>query len=204
MNQHLLPLQAYYGWRLERGENTSAQLGWEDPVAHYERFRVLTSELDVNYRTLLDVGSGLGDLWFHLAANGLLVRYLGVDILPEMVNRARERFPGVRFECRDVIADPGSAGGRFDIIYSAGIFNLAAVSSEAFLRRAFEAFTGLAERHVALSLLHTGSPDREDEYLYFDPAATVAALSRPGWELRAVEGYLRNDFTIIASREEAD
>jgi hypothetical protein len=199
MNQHLQPLQDYYGWRLERGGNSSVQLGWEDPVAHYERFRVLTNELDVNYRSLLDVGSGLGDLWYHLSANGLLVRYLGVDILPEMVHRARERFPGVDFECRDVIGDPDSAGGRFDIVYSAGIFNLAATASEAFLRRAFDAFTGLAERHVALSLLHAGSPGREEQYRYYDPAATAAALSRPGWELRTVEGYLRNDFTIIAS-----
>lgn len=169
-------------------------------MAHYERFRVLTDEVDLSYRSLLDVGSGLGDLWYHLSDNGLLVRYTGVDILPEMVNRARVRFPDVRFECCDVITDPACAGGPFDIVYSAGIFNLAATSSQAFLERAFAAFCSLAERQVVISLLHAVSPGRDAQYRYFEPAAVLASLARPDWTLRVVEGYLENDFTLIASR----
>ena len=194
-------LKDYYDWRLEAGGSSSSQLGWEDPVAHYQRFRVLSKELELNYRSLLDVGSGLGDLWFYLSGEGELCDYLGVDILPEMVNRSKLRFPGVDFRCLDVIADPACLGRQFDIVYSAGIFNLAATSSDAFLKLAFDAFTAIAAKHVAVSLLHASSPSREETYRYFDPAEVTERLARPGWSLRTVEGYLSNDFTLIATKE---
>ena len=117
-----------------------------------------------------------------------------------MVNRARIRFPEVNFACCDVIGAPECAGGDYDIVYSAGIFNLAATSSDAFLRTAFDAFCGLAGQHVAISLLNVASESREDTYRYFRPEDVLRDLARPGWELRVIDGYLQNDFTLIATR----
>lgn len=200
MKNNLDYLDDYYGKRLSVGGSIDYQLGWENTTAHYERFRVLTRELEVNYRKVLDVGAGLGDLWHHLALNGNITDYLGVDILPAMVNRARVRFPEVHFECCDVITSPACVNGPFDIVYSAGIFNLAQTSGMSFLKLAFDAFSQLSGEYIVISLLNVSSLDREDMYCYFDPLEVKRELARHDWELRTVEGYLHNDFTLIARR----
>ncbi|WEK54838.1 MAG: methyltransferase domain-containing protein [Candidatus Cohnella colombiensis] len=49
--------------------------------------------------SIVDFGCGTGDLASQIAGSGAEV--LGVDISPEMVQRAREKYPLLRFECAD-------------------------------------------------------------------------------------------------------
>jgi Trans-aconitate methyltransferase len=48
---------------------------------------------------IVDFGCGTGDLAARIAESGAEV--LGVDISPEMVERARKKHPHIRFECSD-------------------------------------------------------------------------------------------------------
>ncbi|WP_372661465.1 trans-aconitate 2-methyltransferase [Cohnella sp.] len=48
---------------------------------------------------IVDFGCGTGDLAAQIAVKGAQV--LGIDISPEMVERAREKYPGLTFECAD-------------------------------------------------------------------------------------------------------
>lgn len=201
MDQRIAYLHDFYGPKLSAGGPSERQLGWENHQAHIARFRVLARSVDLAGKSLLDVGCGLGDLSKYLAHVGARCSYLGVDILPEMVEAARRHCPGAAFECRDVIADPAGLGRRFDVVYSTGIFNLSATADMAFLREGFAAFRALAGEAVVVSLLRAGAPGAEDQYRYFDPAEVVAALAHPDWRLELAEGYLRNDFTVIARFE---
>ena len=61
---------------------------------------------------VLDVGCGPGTITAHLAALGLDIR--GVDLSPRMVEHARRRYPGLRFDVASATAldlAPGSLGG---------------------------------------------------------------------------------------------
>jgi SAM-dependent methyltransferase len=61
---------------------------------------------------VLDVGCGPGDVTAHLAQLGLDAS--GVDLSPRMVEHARRRYPGLRFDVRSVTEldlAPGSLGG---------------------------------------------------------------------------------------------
>ncbi|RKP54025.1 methyltransferase domain-containing protein [Cohnella endophytica] len=49
---------------------------------------------------IIDFGCGTGDLAARIAASGADVH--GVDISPEMVERARDKYPQLTFECSDV------------------------------------------------------------------------------------------------------
>src|SRR5215471_6293326 len=51
---------------------------------------------------ILDIGCGTGQLSAEIAASGALV--VGVDRSPDMVDEARKKFPGLRFEVRDARA----------------------------------------------------------------------------------------------------
>ncbi len=65
-----------------------------------ETLPALLKELGV--KTLLD--APCGDLhWIKTVELG--VDYIGVDIVPDLVERLRKDFPGRRFECRDLVEE---------------------------------------------------------------------------------------------------
>ena len=63
---------------------------------------------------ILDVGCGTGHLTAEIAARGALL--LGIDQSPEMIQQAREKHPGLRFEVMD--AREISLVETFDAVFS--------------------------------------------------------------------------------------
>jgi hypothetical protein len=76
-------------------------------VGPYAEFVARTVEaLGLPRVALVDLGCGDFQVGRHLVGPG--IDYLGVDVVPDLIQRNRERFgaPNVRFECLDVTADP--------------------------------------------------------------------------------------------------
>lgn len=192
-------ISAYYLGRLGTSDETHEVLGWESSEAQASRFSVLLKLIPKGSFTLLDVGAGLGDLLAFLRQRGVPARYTGVDILPEMVNRARGRFPDGRFECADIISDE-NWGERFDVVYASGIFNLMMQDNMGFVGRASKRFFELTTRLCVVNFLSESSENKEEPYFYYSPEAVRAVFSASFPEVRIVDGYLRNDFTIVATR----
>ena len=102
--------------------------------------------------TLLDVGCGLGHLLPYLRRRGLgAVDYTGVDVLPEMVDGARARYPDGRFVCADVLSD-GAVPGPFDVVVCSGALNVAVDEDHA----APADHAGWVERMLAAMWQRTG------------------------------------------------
>jgi len=68
------------------------------------------------YSTLLDVGCGIGNL-IAFTSLATTENYLGIDISPPMVERARTLHPGYRFE----VADPMKFDNISDLVVAHGI-----------------------------------------------------------------------------------
>lgn len=83
----------FYG-PLAGSERSARRVGWESEAAQRARLTALVDELEPLGRidSVLDVGCGEGELALLLAERGYQGAYRGEDILPEMVDRARERF----------------------------------------------------------------------------------------------------------------
>lgn len=79
-----------------------------------EHLRVRSGE------SVLDLGCGPGDILEFLPP----VRYVGYDISPEYIDRARRRF-GDRgeFHCRALSEDLPVAGGSFDLVIAHGLLH---------------------------------------------------------------------------------
>ncbi len=91
---------------------------WDERTAGGERFAALDAaveRLDVAPRRILDVGTGTGAAALRLAARFPEADVLGVDIAPEMIERARAKAVGrVRFEVADARGVRGD--GPFDLV----------------------------------------------------------------------------------------
>ena len=196
-------------------ENNYKILGWESREAQYKRFSILVKNIDLNNKTLLDVGSGLGDL-YHFLTQGLLwsVDYVGTDILSGMVSMAEQQAKEIqlpdgvdasyKFFNTDIFAEQSDAlkNHKFDVVYTSGIFNLNLGNNEIFLKSAFKKFAELAKEYFVCSLLSDESNDKEDTYFYYnadiiDKAMADIKRKYPSAEYRIITGYLPNDMTVI-------
>ena len=194
-------LKQHYEPRLDKDETYSV-LDWESRDAQYARFRAMTKNLDLNGRTILDIGCGCGDLFGLLQKQQNGDGYAGVDILEGMIERAVKEYPDARFFCADIFdenfcADEQFGCPGFDVTFASGIFNLNAGNNEEFLKKAVPVLAELAGEAFVFNLLDPESPDRDDRYFYYSPDKALELAGKYASEINLVKGYLDNDYTLI-------
>ncbi len=104
-------IKVHYEECLDRYGPTYKGMDW--PVAEdvERRFKVMLGILDQDRNepvSLLDLGCGVGFLIDHLKAHCFVdsIEYTGIDISSRMIEQARKRHAGFRFECRDLLRNP--------------------------------------------------------------------------------------------------
>lgn len=179
-------------------------LNWASAASQRARFEVLATHVDLADRSLLDIGCGLGDLYEFLQRREIPVRYTGVDLVEPMVAEARRRHPSVRFLCADVFAESLDGqqlpAGAFDVTFCSGALNLDLGNNKAFLASAVARMVELAGATAAFNLLHTRTRDQESPYFYYDPDAVRKVLAGLDCDVRILDDYLHNDFTVICDK----
>jgi SAM-dependent methyltransferase len=181
-----LHVQRYNDWRA---------LGWQSRQTQYGRFAVLVEIGSLARTRVLDVGCGLGDLYGYLQLQGIPVVYTGYDLLPDMVERARQRYPAVRFEVRDVLQDLGEE--HFDYILSSGAFNVNFGENLLAVQRVLRQMVARCSRGVAINFLkRTADASRDPIFHYYDPQEMLMFCRTLCSHVRLRQGYLPNDFTL--------
>jgi len=114
---------ARYAGRYRESGYSPETLGWIKGKQDI-RFEVLTAPFDCRGKTVLDIGCGFGDLNHLLRERcGEDYRYIGNDLVPDLLAEARERYggPNVTFVEGDFLSTPFDCD--VDIAVSSGIFN---------------------------------------------------------------------------------
>jgi SAM-dependent methyltransferase len=198
-NNAINRIRRHYVPRMTPGRPNYDIVNWAEPDTQLERFRVLLREVGLEGKRLLDVGCGLGCLATFLKDHGVAVNYTGVDLLPEMLARAQEAHPAGRFFRGDIF-DPALsplAGETFDVVFASGIMNLNLSNNLAFVGRALPILIGHATEAAVVNFLHTRGEWGDRRYFHYDPD-DVLAIARPHCrQVRLVDDYLPNDFTLV-------
>ncbi|MBN2657450.1 MAG: class I SAM-dependent methyltransferase [Spirochaetales bacterium] len=198
-------IRNYYEPKLQENLPDYSTLGWESREAQFDRFRILTENVELGGRRILDVGCGLGNLLDHLKEIHESPDYTGVDILKHMVEKAGQRHPEQSFLHMDIFAENTFGKGNFHTVYSSGIFNINMGNNHDFLKDAIQLFLDLAQNFVVFNLLHCNSPDRDETYYYFHPEEVVRMIEDINDEnvrsIKIIEHYLQNDFTVILEKK---
>ena len=197
---HLKEIEEYYKPKMKEDLPDFEVLGWENREAHLRRFRMLEENTDLQGRTVLDIGCGLGTFYEFLESRGLSTDYTGVDILAEMISMAKARHKNARFSCMDIFEESTGFDKRFNVVFASGIFNLNLGNNTEFMQKAIKRFFELSDEIIAFNLLHEDSEDREERYFYTNPAEINRLLEPYRENFRDVEfyhSYQKNDFTVI-------
>jgi SAM-dependent methyltransferase len=116
------PVVAHYEDCLRRHGPSARGVDWKDEASQRLRFDVLTAVAELDGRSVYDVGAGVGHLYDHLIERGVRCDYAGTDLSAAMVDCARRRNPGARFERRDILGDPPAR--RYDYVLCSGLFHV--------------------------------------------------------------------------------
>lgn len=183
---------------LERFGKDDPRVVWNSRESQESRFSVLVEVGDLTDATILDVGCGLGDLWAYLKRrNTGFADYLGIDINPQMLAAARDKYPQAQFEDRDLMRSP-MRPNQFDYVFGSGIFNMVIPEWEKMtlqtLRYMFEA----CRSGVGVNFLSRLSGNSNPAAKYSLPSEILAFVERElssRFILR--HDYRMNDFSVF-------
>lgn len=168
---------------------------WWDYKSMALRFRELVKELDIEGKTILDAGCGLGDLLPYLYARSDNFKYLGVDRKKEFIEIAKKRYEGHDFQ----VGDPFNRRiGLFDVVLSSGVMNGNARNWLAKRKRMIANLYDQTGEILAFNMAGGIKPIPNDSLIAYADADEIAGFCRtltPRVELRT--GYLPKDFTIV-------
>lgn len=192
---------AYYREFLSHPDD-ARKVAWRtrfDQELRFENLLEAVDEADTGL-SILDVGCGLGDLYSWLRATGREGDYLGVDIVPEMIEAARARHPAARFEVCDVLVKPPEQ--TFDLVVCSGGLTVRTPEHERFVLAMIDRMLALSHGAVAINFQSTRAfavnplAERDPDLFHADPLALYAACrERCRWTVLR-EDMLPTDLTI--------
>ena len=182
--------ETFYHAHIARYGIDARGVAWDSARTQRRRFAVLAAQLgDLRESTLVDAGCGFGDLYLYLKERGKLPkRYIGIDLVPQMVEAARQR-TGCRILQRDILRQSLPVA---DWYVASGSMNLLGRTETAiFIRRCYEH----TRKGFVFNLLE--GREREGEFAYWQPKEVRKLLRPLGARVEIVTGYLEGDMTVV-------
>lgn len=167
--------EAYRANLLKHGEGPKGTLQ-NDVSTQYLRFRLLLKEIAPHFSggtTLHDLGSGLSDLHGYLIEAGLAdtIIYSGTEIVDEMIEISRRKYPSVTLVNRDL--REATVDEKYDFCVASGTFNLlGGVADPEWRELCFsliEKMFDISKKGISFNVLTTYRTFSDETLCYFDP-----------------------------------
>jgi SAM-dependent methyltransferase len=193
---------AYYAAKLDVHGSTPQGVDWSGIDSHQLRHRQFLRLLDgATDASIIDLGCGFGDFLRFLRAEGHQGRFIGYDIAPGMIGKARELHGESDDRRWYVGAEPAEIA---DFAIASGIFNVKGdVPDEEWRRYVHHTIDRLAcagRRGFAFNVLSMSSdPERRRPNLYYaEPADMLSyCLSKYGRSVALLQDYGLYEFTVV-------
>jgi SAM-dependent methyltransferase len=190
-----------YSDRLAQHGPTIAALGWTKPK-HMLRYRILLeywlSPAPAQPMRVLDFGCGFGDLFGYARDRGLRIDYTGLDINPDLVRVARERYPAARFLCMDLFEE--AFDEKFDVVLSSGVHNYRLSNNQRYVEHSFALFDRLSTLGFAADFLSNRVNFRNDQNHYSAPEDILALALRHSSRVALRHDYMPFEFAVFVDK----
>lgn len=192
---------ARYSQRFSTLGESHRTLGWGSREQQFYRFDCVLDSVNCCDRTILDIGCGFGDLLGHIQQKNISIRqYIGVDINPDFINLATQKYPNAKFLTHSPfeVCDQTVLG---DITVMLGLLNFkqSALDNWIYARQMLEQAFALTRETLVVDFLSsklTSDYPPEDFVYYYDPAKALSLAL----ELTPYVS-LKHDYLPIPQRE---
>ncbi len=201
----LSEVAAYYASKLAAHGATPQGVDWSGADSHQQRHRQFLRLLDGSPKaSVIDLGCGFGDFLRFLRAAGHRGTFIGYDITPGMIEKARELHGEGEDRQWRTGAQPAEVA---DFAVASGIFNVKGDAPNdrwaRYVHRTIDTLAHAGRCGFAFNVLSTSSdPDRRRAGLYYaDPVDMLAhCLGRYGRSVALLQDYGLYEFTIVVRR----
>jgi len=190
LRKHYAPLVREHG-------STHRAVDWGSARSQEARFRVLLEAGGAATARLLDVGCGVGHLVDHLEGNGFSGRYLGMDLVPEMVATAAARHSEWEFREGSIADAPTEFAA--DYIVASGLFTF---TDQTQLKQCVAEMFRRTTRVVAFNTLSAWGDEPAAGEFCADPLHVLEFCRTLTRRVVLRLDYMRHDFTVYLYREE--
>jgi len=191
-------IQSYQRMFAKYGANPKA-LRWKDQGSIQRRFTAIARELNLPWKTVLDVGCGYGDMYEYLIGKFKGIKYTGIDMVKEFVDVAKKRFPdaNVKFECRNFFETPGDE--KYDVVICSGVLNSAFENPDEFRKKAIKELFNIANKVLVFNIAgaYPQPVNKKGSSIYYSDALDIlryccSLTSRVVYN----HAYSSRDFTV--------
>jgi SAM-dependent methyltransferase len=189
IRENYLPLIQQYG-------HTYRAVDWGSSQGQIIRFRLLLEVGNLFDASVLDVGCGLGHLAEYLSKINFKGRYLGIDILEEMITSASTYHATRQFEKGNILAP--APHWVSDYVLGSGLFTF---GDQELMEHSIRAMFKICKKAVAFNSLSSWADKQDPQEFHADPLAVIQFCKTltPWVTLR--HDYIRHDFTIYMYRK---
>jgi SAM-dependent methyltransferase len=139
-----------YNSSLSSHGESPQSLKWASYRAAAQRYRQLLNDLNIEGKSVLDAGCGMGDLLPYLYSKSDKFDYLGVDKTAGFIDIAKKRYLGHKFEVGDPFDE--SFTKQFDIVLCSGVMNANAPDWQQERQKMITQLFSLAKESLAFNM----------------------------------------------------
>lgn len=162
------------------------------------KFHILSEAMNLDGKSVLDVGCGFADFSVYLQEQFKQARYTGIDVSERMVQEAKRLRGYTAIHRANILQLPQDE--TFDLVTANGIFYLLGPEAPALMHKIIPKMYDLCRHAVAFTTLSSWAADQEPGEYYADPLETIAFCRRitPWVVLR--HDYHPRDFAVYLYR----
>jgi SAM-dependent methyltransferase len=190
-------IRHYHNHRIAAYQNGSiGALGWRAEASQVKRFEVIATVGDLNGCAVLDIGCGYGDLRGFLDRSYSNFTYIGVDQMPQFIDKAKKRYgdcPATYFFQSDftTVEFP-----TVDYVIASGALAYRCQNQNFHLEMIRKMYAA-ATRAVAFNMLDAACFPEDELLVGHDFDRVVAFCRQLSHRIQVLRGYLVDDFTIF-------
>lgn len=174
-------------------------LGWEKERANL-RFEILSSQWDLNNKSILDFGCGFGDFYDFLHRKNITnFNYLGIDINPRLVEIAKRLYPAASFQVCNIFNE--TLESKYDYIFASGVFNDKLNDNFAFIESVFKKFDDYSTKGFAANFLSDRVQYRHRHTFHADPSYVLNLCYKYSNNIILRNDYMPFEFTIFVNKD---
>lgn len=173
-------------------------LHWVSKKAQELRVKELIKDLDFEKKSVLDVGCGFGDIIPFIQKKAKRFKFTGVDLVPEFLEVARNRYPNYEFLITNYFKNP--LEDKFDIVITSGTLNGNIKNALEYRKRAIKTIFEHAKEACAFNMAG-GHPQPENKkgykVYYVDSLEIFEFCLTLTSKIIFRQHYRKRDFTVV-------
>lgn len=173
-------------------------LKWCSEKAARQRYEQIVADIDFYKKSILDVGSGFGDIVPYIADKADIFSYTGIDIVPEFVREVKRIYPKHKFLVRDYFKQPLEK--KFDIIICCGALNGNYNDNLGFRKKAIKTMFDHTKECLVFNMAgrHPKPKTARHSNVWFADSKEISKYCETlSGRVLLKEDYHSNDFTIV-------